>query len=174
MLLYVSMGKRTVTAALVGVLVVAAAAGGLWWRHTSQEQVRDEQARATVQSFAAAWQKRAFDTATLRFAGTTPADVDKDFTTATSGLGTGPVKVSVASLDRAGKTADAVLDVTWTLPGSVPWTYRAPVSVGETADGWAVQPSASGSWWHPQLKAGDKLAATRTQGERGDLLDAGR
>ena len=172
MLLYVSMGKRTVTAALVGVLVVAAAAGGLWWRHTSQEQARDEQARATVQSFAGAWQKRAFDTASLRFAGTTPADVDKDFTTATSGLGTGPVKVSVASLDRAGKTADAVLDVTWTLPGSVPWTYRAPVSVGETADGWAVQPSASGSFWHPQLKAGDRLTATRTQGERGDLLDA--
>ena len=172
MLLYVCMGKRTVTAALVGVLVIAAAAGGLWWRHTSQEQARDEQARAAVQSFAEAWQKRGFDTAPVRFAGTTSAEVDKDFTTATSGLGGGPVKVSVASLDRSGKTADAVLDVTWTLPGSVPWTYRAPVSVGETADGWAVQPAASGSWWHPQLKAGDVLVAKRTQGERGDLLDA--
>ena len=172
MLLYVSMGKRTVIATLVGVLVVAAAAGGLWWRHTSQEQQRDEQARAAVQSFAAAWQKRSFDTASLRFAGTTPADVKKDFTTATSGLGSGPVKVSVASLDRNGKTADAVLDVTWSLPGSVPWSYRAPVSVGETADGWAVQPAASGSWWHPQLKAGEKLIANRTQGTRGDLLDA--
>ncbi len=80
MLLYVRMGKRTVTAVLVGVLVLAAAAGGFWWWRTSQEQQRDEQARAAVQSFAAAWQKRSFDTASLRFAGTTPAAVGKDFT----------------------------------------------------------------------------------------------
>ena len=172
MLLYVSMGKRTITTVLVGALVVAAAAGGLWWRHTAQEQQRDEEARAAAQAFAAAWQGRAFDTAPLRFAGTTPAEVDEDFTTTTSGLGSGPVKVTVASVDRDGKTADAMLEVTWTLPGSVPWAYRTPVSVGETADGWAVQPAATGSWWHPQLKAGDKLTATRTQGERGDLLDA--
>lgn len=171
MLLYGSMGKRTVTAVLVGVLVVAAAAGGLWWRHTAQEQERDDRARAAVRTFADAWQKREFDTTSLRFAGTTPADVDAAFTTATSGLGSGPVKVSVANLDRTGTTADAVLDVTWTLPGSVPWTYTTPVSVGETEDGWAVQPAATGTWWHPQLKAGDKLTATRTQGARGDLLD---
>ena len=53
----------------------------------------------------------------------------------------------------------------------MPWSYRAPVSVGETADGWAVQPPATGTYWHPQLAAGDRLTATRTWGERGDLLD---
>jgi cell division protein FtsI/penicillin-binding protein 2 len=172
MLLYGSMGKRTMTAVLVGLLVVAAAGAGGWWWYSSAERQRDEEARAALRSFATSWQGRSFDKSGLRFAGSTPAEVDQEFTSATSGLGAGPVRVEVASLERDGKTADAELDVTWTLPGSVPWTYRTPVSVGETADGWAVQPAASGSWWHPQLKSGDKLTATRTQGRRGDLLDA--
>jgi cell division protein FtsI/penicillin-binding protein 2 len=172
MLLYVCMGRRTMTAVLVGLLVLVAAGAGGWWWYTSAERQRDEEARAAVQSFAASWQERSFEKSDLRFAGATPTEVDQEFTTATSGLGSGPVRVEVAEVDRDGKTADAVLDVTWTLPGSVPWTYRAPVSVGETADGWAVQPAASGSWWHPQLDTGEKLTATRTQGRRGDLLDA--
>ena len=172
MLLYGSMGKRAITAVTAGVLLVAAVAAGLWWRHTAQERERDDQARAAVQSFAEAWQGRSLDKAQLRFAGTSSAAVAENFATATSGLGSGPVRVDVETVRRSGKTADAELQVTWTLPGSVPWSYQAPVSVGETADGWAVQPPASGTYWHPQLAAGDRLTATRTQGERGDLLDA--
>ncbi len=52
------------------------------------------------------------------------------------------------------------------------WRYRTPVAVAETSAGWAVQAPATGSYWHPELKAGDALRATRTQGKRGDLLDA--
>ena len=171
MLLYGSMGKRAITAVTAGVLVVAVVAAGLWWRHTTQEREHDEAARAAVQSFAQAWQGRSFDKAQLRFAGTTSAAVAENFGTATSGLGSGPVRVDVDTVSRSGKTADAELQVTWTLPGSVPWSYRVPVSVGETADGWAVQPPASGTWWHPQLASGDRLTATRTPGQRGNLLD---
>jgi cell division protein FtsI/penicillin-binding protein 2 len=165
------MGKRMVTAVVVAAVVAAGAGGGLWWwQHREQE--RDEQARAAVQSFAKAWQDRRFAGSGLRFAGSTADAVGQDFTRATSGLGSGPVEVDVTSLKRSGSTADAVLDVTWTLPGSVPWSYRAPVSVGETSDGWAVQTPATGSYWHPQLGADASLKATRTQGQRGDLLDA--
>ena len=171
MLLYGHMGKRRLTIVMVAVLLAAAAAGGVWWWRTTEERQRDEQARATVQTFARAWQDRAFDKATLRFAGTTPDAVAKDFSTATSGLGPGPVSVSVDSVRRNGNTASADLEVTWILPGSVPWSYRTSVEVGETAGGWAVQPPANGSFWHPQLAAAQTLKATRTQGERGDLLD---
>ena len=105
----------------------------MWWWRTTEERQRDEQAQATVRTFAKAWQDRAFDKATLRFAGTTPDAVAKDFSTATSGLGTGPLSVSVDSVRRNGNTATADLEVTWTLPGSVPWSYRTSVDVGETA-----------------------------------------
>ena len=126
---------------------------------------------AVVESFAGAWQARAFDKANLRFAGSTPQAVAKDFAATTSGLGSGPVAVSLDGVRRTGTTARAVLDVTWTLPGSVSWRYRTPVAVAETSAGWAVQAPATGSYWHPELKAGDTLRATRTWGERGDLLD---
>lgn len=172
MLLYGSMGKRTLTAVAVVALLAVVAGGGLWWRHTTQERQRDQQSQAVVESFAGAWQARAFDKASLRFAGSTPQAVAKDFAASTSGLGSGPVAVSVDSVRRTGTTARAVLDVTWTLPGSVSWRYRTPVAVAETSAGWAVQAPATGSYWHPELKAGDTLRTTRTQGKRGDLLDA--
>ena len=165
------MGKRTWAFVTAAALVVVAGGAGVWWWRTSQERERDERSQAAVSAFAQAWQDRTLQKARVRFAGTTPEAVAKDFTTATSGLGSSPVTVDVVRVRRTGTTADAVLRVTWSLSGATPWSYEAPVSVAETPDGWAVQPAAAGSFWHPQLGAGQTLKVTRTPGERGDLLD---
>lgn len=165
------MGKRTWAFVTAAALVVVAGGAGVWWWRTSQERERDERSQAAVNAFAQAWQGRAFQKARIRFAGTTPEAVAKDFTTATSALGSSPVTVDVERVRRTGTTADAVLRVTWSLSGATPWSYEAPVSVAETSDGWAVQPAAAGSFWHPQLGAGQTLKVTRTPGQRGDLLD---
>jgi cell division protein FtsI/penicillin-binding protein 2 len=166
------MGKRTWAFVTAAVLVVVAGGAGAWWWRTSQERERDAMSRAAVTAFARAWQQRSFQKAEVRFAGTTPDAVAEDFTTTTSGLGSSPVTVDVGSVRRDGTTAEAVLTVTWNLFGSTPWSYRTPVSVAETPEGWAVQrPAGRSSFWHPQLGAGQTLKVTRTPGERGDLLD---
>lgn len=169
------MGKRGIVAIVAAVVLLAGAAGGVWWRHGTQERRADRQSRAAIDAFAAAWQGRSFDRAHLTFAGTTAAAVAADFRKATTGLGDGPVTVRVGDFTRRGDGASADLAVTWTLPGAVPWSYTVPLRVARTASGaWAVQPPARGdaaSFWHPALRNGDTLTATRTQGRRGDLLD---
>jgi cell division protein FtsI/penicillin-binding protein 2 len=165
------MGKRTWAFVTAAVLVVVAGGAGVWWWRTSQERERDELSRAAVNAFAQAWQSRSFQKAGVRFTGSTPEAVAKDFTNATSGLGSSPVTVDVESVRRDGTTADAVLKVTWNLFDSTPWSYQAQVSVAETPEGWAVRPETGGSLWHPRLGAGEALKVTRTPGERGDLLD---
>lgn len=166
------MRTRTVVGvAVAGAVLAGSVGGGLWWRHTAQEREADRSARAQVDAFAQAWEERTFDDARLRFAGTTAVAVADAFTTATSGLGKGPVDVAVDDFRREGGRASARLDVTWTLPGDVPWSYRVPLEVGETDAGWEIQPPAAGAFWHPQLGADDTLQAARTPGARGDLLD---
>jgi cell division protein FtsI/penicillin-binding protein 2 len=167
---------RMRTSTVVGVVVAGAvlggaAGGGLWWRHTQEEREADQLSRAEVNAFAQAWEQRSFDNPALRFAGNTSQEVGQAFATATSGLGSGPVDVTVEDFSRAGTRGTASFDVTWTLPDDVRWTYRVPVEVGQTEAGWTVQPPATGSYWHPQLAAGDTLKATREPGARGDLLD---
>jgi cell division protein FtsI/penicillin-binding protein 2 len=166
------MTKRTVVGTVVAVALVAAAAGGGWWWYDQGQRKADQAARDEVASFAAAWAKRSVEG--VSFEGTTGAAAQKDFTATTGGLGTGPVTVVPGDVRRSGDTATATLDVTWNLAGGVPWTYAVPVTVSRVGggDSWAVDVPTDRSPWHPELKAGDKLTASRTWGERGDLLDA--
>ena len=166
------MAKRAVVGVTVAAVVAAAALGGLWWRHGTQERAADRASRAQVQAFAADWGRRDFTAGGLRFAGSTPGAVSKAFATATSGLGTGPVSVRAGQFRRDGDRATATLRVTWSLAGDVPWSYDVPVAVRrDDSGGWGIVLPADNSPWQPQLGAKDRLSAHRTWGARGDLLD---
>lgn len=159
---------RTLGVLLMVLLVAALAAGGFWWQHQRQEQLADRAARTAVQQLADAWSKRSFASGRPAFQDPGAA---AGFAAATSGLGSGPVKAVVADLHRTGTVASGNLEVTWTLPGGAPWSYRAPVEAVEAGGRWVVARPASGSYWQPQLQPGDTMTAKRTQGARGDLLD---
>ena len=163
--------RAVVGAVTAGVLVAAAAGGGLWWRHTSAEREADRAASAQLTSFATAWSTRTFTTPGLRFAGSTPEAVAKAFTTATSGLGSGPVTAEADGIRRTGDRATGTVHVTWNLAGGVPWSYDVTVSATKAAQGWAISPPAKGTWWSPSIGANDRLVASRTWGDRGELLD---
>ena len=166
------MAKRAVVgASTAAVVVVVVALGGIWWRHGEQERAADRASHSQVAAFATDWGKRDFTANGLRFVGSTPEAVTKAFATATSGLGAGPVSVRTDRFGRDGERATASLHVTWTLAGNLPWSYDVPVTATRTGEQWAIQLPADRSPWHPTLGAEDRLAATRTWGGRGDLLD---
>lgn len=165
--------QRRALGAWIGASVLVAALGGgaFWWVHQEGERTAERESRAVVDDFAQAWSTRAFTDPGLRFEGTTAGAVGTSFTTATAGLGSGPVAVKVAEFSRSGDQASVSLAVAWTLPGGVQWDYRVPVEAAETSQGWAIKPATTGTFWHPQVDEGDKLTAKRTQGKRGELLD---
>ncbi|WP_082592958.1 penicillin-binding transpeptidase domain-containing protein [Phycicoccus sp. Soil803] len=169
------MRQRAVVGGVTAVVLVAAAAGaGLWWRHSEQEKELDTLARDEVTSFAASWSKRSFSTPGMLFTGTNSDVVQAEFTKATAGLGSGPVKVTTDRVRRTGDRATATAHVSWTLAGGVVWSYDVPVTAerAETGgDRWAITLPKDHSPWHPQLKVGATLTANRTWGERGTLLD---
>jgi cell division protein FtsI/penicillin-binding protein 2 len=160
-----------VGAVAVAAVLAVAAGGGVWWHESATGRADDTAARAQVQDFATAWQKRSFTVAGLRFAGTTAQAVSTQFRSATAGLGSGPVSVRPADVQRQGDHASSTLHVTWSLSGSVPWSYDVPVTVVKGAGGWAVQLPTTRSAWNAQLGPKDRLTATRTWGTRGNLLD---
>jgi cell division protein FtsI/penicillin-binding protein 2 len=169
------MRKRAVVGGATAVVLVAGAAGaGLWWRHGEQEKELDAAAKEEVASFARSWSGRSFSSPGLHFTGSSSDAVQADFAKTTAGLGSGPVKVTADGVRRTGDRATATAHVTWTLAGGVAWSYDVPVTVerAETGDSrWAVTLPKDHSPWHPQLKSGATLAAQRTWGDRGTLLD---
>jgi cell division protein FtsI/penicillin-binding protein 2 len=168
------MDRRAVVGSVAALVVVAAAAGGgLWWQQSEAAKKADREAAAAVDAFASGWAQRSFPKAGARFAGTTAQAVQESFTTATKGLGSGPVKVDPGTVTRKGERATSTLGVTWTLPGGVPWTYDVPVTAEPAGSGgkWAVSLPTAGAAWAPGLPTGATLAASRTWGQRGDLLD---
>lgn len=162
------MTKRTLGVLLAVLIVAALAGGGMWWKQQEAARQADRAATTAVQDFAAAWSQRSFAAGKPAFQDPAAA---ASFTAVTAGLANSAVKVSAGDVTRTGKTARADLSVTWTLPGTVAWSYRAPVTAVETATGWAIAKPTSGSYWHPQLQPGETLMMRRTHGTRGDLLD---
>lgn len=169
------MTRRAVVGGVVAAVLVAGAAGaGLWWRHAEQEKALDAAARAEVAAFATSWAGRSFTKPGTLFTGTTSDVVQADFAKATAGLGPGPVKVTADAVRRTGDRATATAHVAWTLPGGVAWSYDVPVTAqrAETnGSRWAITLPKDHSQWHPDLKPGATLTATRTWGDRGTLLD---
>ncbi len=166
------MSTRALVGALTAVAVAAALiGGGLWWRHTQAERDADTRSRAAVAALAKGWSERSFTKAGVTFAGMQTQAVQDRFTTATRGLGGGPVTVQPGTVTREGDRATSTLRVTWSLGGEVKWAYDVAVTVQRSGEQWAVSLPASGSLWHPDLAVTDTLTATRTAGRRGELLD---
>jgi cell division protein FtsI/penicillin-binding protein 2 len=157
---------RTRIALIVAaVLVVAVGIGGaLVWRQ--REAGRDAAAQDAVTSYATAWAAK--DLAPVPFAD----DATKaTFAPAIKDLGDAKVAVSANDVTRDGDEASGTLDVTWTLPGDVPWSYAVPVTLTADGERWVVATPATGSPWHRDLPAGKSFRLERTFGQRGDLLD---
>jgi len=164
----VAMSRRIIIASVVaGVVAVAAAAGGFAF-FNQREQVRlDRAARASADRFASAWSHRSISDTAYSFR--TTEQVAASFKRTTSGLGSGPVKVTVTSLTRHGDKAQGRLSVAWTVAEGSTWRYTMPVSlVGH--DSWSVVAKDGAAMWAPGVSPTAKLVATRTWGTRGDVL----
>ncbi len=157
--------RARVALIVTAVLVVALGiGGGLWWRQ--RETGRDAAAADAATSYAAAWAAK--DLTPVAFADET---TKASFAPAIEDLGDTPVAVTAGDVTRDGDTATGTLDVTWTLPGDVPWSYTVPVTLTADGERWVVATPSTGSPWHPDLPAGRAFRLERTFGERGDLLD---
>lgn len=159
------MGRRTGWVLGVVAALVVVAGGGAWWT-LARGDAQDDAARAALARYAAAWQGK--DLSAVPFA---TGGAGTDFAAAVKGLGSASVSARPGALTRDGATASASLDVTWTLPGDVAWSYRTPARLVERGDRWLVAGPTDGSPWHPSLAAGERLALKRTAPTRGDLLD---
>ena len=157
---------RTRIALIVAaVLVVAVGIGGaLWWRQ--REAAQDAAAQDAATSYAMAWAAK--DLAPVPFADDA---VKATFAPAIKDLGDAKVAVTASDVGRDGEKATGTLDVTWTLPGDVPWSYSVPVTLTADGERWVVATPSTGSPWHQDLPAGKAFRLERTFGERGDLLD---
>ncbi|NHA69959.1 penicillin-binding transpeptidase domain-containing protein [Phycicoccus flavus] len=156
--------RRRLALALTVLLVTGAVAGGWWW--TRVEAQRDTAARVALGTYVDGW--RARDLSNVPFAQEGAA---ADFAAAVEGLRNAPVTVQEGELDRSGDTAESSLDVSWTLPGGVAWTYTTPVRLVEREGRWLVTGPGDGSPWHPDLAAGATMRLERTPAARADLLD---
>jgi len=157
--------RSRIALVVAAVLVVAVGIGGaLWWRQ--READRDEAAQAAATTYAKAWTAK--DLASVPFADDATRAT---FAPAVKDLGDAKVAVTAGEVERDGDTATGTLDVTWTLPGGVPWSYAVPVTLVADGDRWQVATPTTGSPWHPDLPAGKTLQLERTFGQRGDLLD---
>ena len=165
------MSRRIIIASVVaGVIAVAAAAGGFAYVDNRKQVRLDQEARASMDQFASAWSRR--DVKNIKYAGRSAAQVAASFKTTTAGLGSAPVKVTVASLTRDGDKATGNLSVAWTVAEGSTWAYALPISVQRnTSELWDVVAKEGASMWAPGLAADAKLVAARTWGARGDVLD---
>jgi cell division protein FtsI/penicillin-binding protein 2 len=165
------MKRRNIIASVVTVVVAITVAVGGFTFLKQREQVRlDAGARTAADRFAEGWSRR--DVMNITYGGLSDEQVAASFKETTGGLGSAPVKVSVASLTRNGDKATGNLSVGWTVAEGATWAYTMPISLqrapGET---WDVVAKEGASMWAPGLDPKAKLAASRTHGKRGDVLD---
>ncbi|MBG0561930.1 penicillin-binding transpeptidase domain-containing protein [Actinoplanes aureus] len=84
-----------------------------------------------------------------------------------------PLELSVAGDPKtSGDVAATPINLKWTLPGGVNWSYQSTVRTTKAdSDGWRViwEPAVL----QPELAAGDKLRLRRVAAERAAIVDAG-
>jgi len=166
------MSRRTIiTSVVAGVVAVSAAAGGIAYVNHQKQARLDLAARTAADQFAGAWSKR--DVKDISYAGQPASKVAEGFKSATSGLGSSPVKVTVTSLTRDGDKASGKVSVSWTLAQGSAWAYTMPISLQrpDSSEVWAVVAKEGASMWAPGVSPQAKLVAARTWGQRGDVVD---
>src|SRR5450631_1582843 len=165
-----AMSRRIIIASVAaGVVAVAAAAGGyVYWNNKEQARL-DLAARSSADHFASAWSQK--DVQNITYAGQPASKVAASFKSTTSGLGHAPAKVTVTSLTRDGDKASGKLSVGWNVAEGTTWTYPMPINLSRKGDGWAVVATDGAAMWAPGLSPKATLAARRTSGARGEILD---
>ncbi len=158
------MNRKQVVIPAVVALVLAGGGAGAWLYQ--QDAAKDAAARDVLRAYAQGW--RTADFAAVPFA---DAGAAATFGKATAGLGAGAPSVELGGVSRDGDRATADLTVTWTLPGSVPWTYDVQPSAVQQGGRWRIAAPSIGSYWNRDLPAGATMTATRTTATRGNLLD---
>ena len=164
------MSRRIIIAsAVAGVIVVGAAAGGFAFVMHREQILLDKDARTAADRFAGAWSHR--NVHKVGYSGRSADQVAASFKTATEGLGSAPVKVTVTSLTRDGNAATGNLSVAWTVADGAAWAYMMPFSLQRNdSELWDVVAKEGASMWAPGVDAKAKLVATRTWGKRGEVL----
>jgi cell division protein FtsI/penicillin-binding protein 2 len=161
--------RRPIVLALVAALLLVAAGGGFWWWRDRQRVV--DAANAYAQRAAAALAKGSLPEPVVGV-GRTAASTE--LTAILKGMGTIRPRVSVVSValgdDRQSGTV--TFANSWTIhEGKSPWATRTTMPIVRAGDGWA------GRWSPtvvaPDLKAGERLVATRLTPTRGDVLGDG-
>jgi cell division protein FtsI/penicillin-binding protein 2 len=165
------MSRRIIiTSVVAGAVAVSAAVGGFVYVQHREQARQDLAARTSADRFAGAWASR--NVKALPYAGRTADQVAASFKSTTSGLGKGPVKVTVTSLTRDGDKASGNLSVAWTVADGQTWAYPMAINLQRKDNGpWAVVAKDGASMWAPGVSAKAKLVAARTWGKRGDVLD---
>ena len=165
------MSRRIIISSVVaGVVALTAAVGGFVYVERRDRVRLDQEARTAADRFAGAWSDRKVQD--LAYAGRPADQVAASFKSATAGLGSAPVKVTVSSLTRDGDKAAGKLSVAWTVAEGVAWAYTMPISLQRNdREIWDVVAKEGASMWAPGLSTTAKLVATRTWGKRGDVLD---
>ena len=118
---------------------------------------------------------------TVSFTGGTRAQAQQLWDSTVAGLGEqaeATVSVDGVTEGEDGRPSTARLRYSWSLPGAEkPWTYGTTVELDESDDdsvgdeGWRVR--LAPSLVHPDLAAGDRLAARRTFAARAAIRGAG-
>jgi cell division protein FtsI/penicillin-binding protein 2 len=153
-------------AAVVVVVLIFGFVFVLQRRH--RDQARDDAAHAAAEAFAVAWQDGNLGEAPL--ADPTTAVARYEQTVAGLG-GINPERVDVTTLVRSGDEALATLDVAW--PFGNGWAYSSTLRLLgnlDDPDGGTWSAVVDPSVVHPQLAQDDRLAAERTEGDRGEIL----
>ncbi|HEX5741543.1 MAG TPA: penicillin-binding transpeptidase domain-containing protein, partial [Pilimelia sp.] len=134
----------------------------------------DDGPRDTTQRFLAGWRDGKLDALafmTPHGAKVGAGEVATQLRTLSGEFKDTPPALKLVGEPRVGEgTADAAVDVDWTLPGGGHWTYRTTVALNERGQEWAVvwQPSVV----HPAMQDGDELGVRREPATRGAVLDA--
>lgn len=158
---WVGGGAAVVVAVLVVGLVLAL-------QRRDRDEARDDAAHAAAEAFGVAWNDGNLAEAPLP----DPTAAVLRYEEMVAGLGgVNPQQVEVTSVVRSDDDALATLDVTW--PFGSGWTYMTTLRLVGDLDG-----PDGGTWTavldpsvvHPRLAQGDRLAAERTEGERGEIL----
>ena len=183
--------KRTAIIATGVVAVLALIVGIAWFGPWNQDDAdeasrsRADGARQAADDFARAWENGELDTVPATEASGDVAAVAAFLAAGLGAVDGQPTSVEITKLERSPDDTRAVAtaDLTWQLDDVREWTYATSITfVHESTDGQTEDDSAEGAdeqWlvdftpssFHPTLRDGGLLRASRSMPARGQILD---
>ena len=153
--------------ALLGVAIVAVAALAVAAVSAITLGVFREDPEEAIERYARAW-SRGDDRAAARETDR-PAEALDALSGSRRGLDRAAVRAVVEQVEEDGDTAEALLRVSWRVPGIGPFAYDARVPLRRTDDGWKVRWRAQNV--HPRLTEATRLGTIVITPPRAPILD---